>query len=367
MARSSLFAVIGLLVASIAFPAMAALPASQVWQFQAAQPGTTYSGHDSPAFAEGYVDANANGWNFIRPSVNSDSYYNGPTSALGFRTADWAAPTGAVLFNHTSFGYPVYGPIKFEEGLNVSHSSPDFPWDYGNNYQGTGTYRPDPGWYTGYDGFASVSYGSGSSPHAILVNALQGGDGLSGDVDMGVRFSGFQPGTYRVYAAANCGWSAAWKSDVSIGVNLTAPVSTPAHLGDAGNSSWVNGSNYTVKNVTITSPDQWISVISSPTNKAAQYGGWPMLNAVQIVKLVTGDADLNGKVDFQDYLALESSFGNTVTPGTGADFDNNGVIDFQDYLALESNFGTGAVVETPEPMTLSLLGLGALALIRRRK
>ena len=97
-------------------------------------------------------------------------------------------------------------------------------------------------------------------------------------------------------------------------------------------------------------------------NKA---GNWVNLSAVMIDNVkIPGDADLNGKVDFQDYLALESSFGNTVTPGTGADFDNNGVVNFQDYLTLESNFGAGTVI--PEPMTMSLLGLGALALIRRR-
>lgn len=51
-------------------------------------------------------------------------------------------------------------------------------------------------------------------------------------------------------------------------------------------------------------------------------------------------------------------------PNENADFDGNGVVEFADYLTLEANFGAGAV---PEPMTLSLLTLGGLALIRRNR
>lgn len=79
---------------------------------------------------------------------------------------------------------------------------------------------------------------------------------------------------------------------------------------------------------------------------------------------VPGDANGDGKVNFADYLVLESTFGSKVTPGSGADFDMNGIIDFADYLTLESAFGTGNIV--PEPATLFLLTLGGIALFRRR-
>jgi hypothetical protein len=38
-------------------------------------------------------------------------------------------------------------------------------------------------------------------------------------------------------------------------------------------------------------------------------------------------------------------------------------VSFADYLALEANFGKSI----PEPVTLSLLALGGLATVRRRK
>jgi len=88
-----------------------------------------------------------------------------------------------------------------------------------------------------------------------------------------------------------------------------------------------------------------------------------MVGQIQAAPIL-GDADHNGKVDFNDYLVLESSFGGPPSGVSNADFDNSGKVDFIDYLALESNFGYGAGV--PEPMTLTLLGLGGLAIIRRR-
>ena len=98
--------------------------------------------------------------------------------------------------------------------------------------------------------------------------------------------------------------------------------------------------------------------------------------------LVPGDATGDGKVTFDDYLALETAFGNSGRWSQG-DFDGNGVVDFSDYLILEANFGAGSSSDAgsslilsspdelgskvPEPATLGLLLAGALALLRRQR
>jgi len=374
MARSSLFAVIGLLVASIGFPAMAALPSSQVWQFMAAGPfdlNSPYTGHDSPAFLNGYVGDTANAWNRMSGAQVQNVAYSimndGLTRAAGdntygIRSADRATPTGAVVYSNTTgsaLGIGMDMTTALKTGVWLGYNTTG---NIGLTYQKTAL-----------------------RPKTIMQSCLVG-QGIQQADDMAVRFTGFQPGNYRVFVVATSPTDINWLQDISIGTNITATQADKVRLGgDTASYSdyrpqnnWVSGTNYTAKTITVNSAADWITVISgavtqqdgtaiNPWQTGTTYWGYPALNAIQIVKLVTGDADLNGKVDFQDYLALESSFGNTVTHGTGADFDNNGVIDFQDYLALESNFGAGAVVETPEPMTLSLLGLGGLALIRRRK
>ncbi|NQU23219.1 MAG: hypothetical protein HQ567_18220, partial [Candidatus Nealsonbacteria bacterium] len=55
---------------------------------------------------------------------------------------------------------------------------------------------------------------------------------------------------------------------------------------------------------------------------------------VSLFDLLDADADLDGDVDFGDYMILEASFGG---PGQwkDADFDFNGVVDFGDYMILE--------------------------------
>ena len=52
-----------------------------------------------------------------------------------------------------------------------------------------------------------------------------------------------------------------------------------------------------------------------------------------------GDVDLDGDVDFLDYVAVKGNFGHADALWTDGDFDGNGEVDFLDYVAAKGNFG----------------------------
>jgi len=93
-----------------------------------------------------------------------------------------------------------------------------------------------------------------------------------------------------------------------------------------------------------------------------------------------GDANNDGNVDVIDLGVLATNYDKTGLPTSAtdpfvagswklADFNNDGNVDVIDLGVLATNYdwaGTPAV-PTPEPLTLSLLAVGGLALIRRRK
>lgn len=90
-----------------------------------------------------------------------------------------------------------------------------------------------------------------------------------------------------------------------------------------------------------------------------------MLGAGQT--LIEGDADWSGSVDTTDLARLAANWNTAeyvfVEQG---DFSGDGAVDVTDLAKLAANWGAkGEVV--PEPMTLSLLALGGLAAIRRRR
>ncbi len=91
----------------------------------------------------------------------------------------------------------------------------------------------------------------------------------------------------------------------------------------------------------------------------------------ELANVTYGDADMNGEVDFGDFLALSGAF-ETDGGWSGGDFDGSGLTDFVDFLTLSGNFGqtVTAVASVPEPSsvalaTLSLLALGVLLRQRR--
>jgi autotransporter-associated beta strand protein len=92
--------------------------------------------------------------------------------------------------------------------------------------------------------------------------------------------------------------------------------------------------------------------------------------------VVLGDTNEDGVVDAADYIAIKTNFGLT---GTGitkfqGDLIDNDIVDWADLQELMAHFGdtSGAPAamtmnNTPEPATLGLLAIGALAVIRRRQ
>lgn len=84
-----------------------------------------------------------------------------------------------------------------------------------------------------------------------------------------------------------------------------------------------------------------------------------------------GDVDLDGDVDFPDFLQLSSSFGGVGTWSSG-DLTGDGRVGFNDFLKLSANFGQTAPFQNqtvPEPNAHAFLmfAIASLLLARRRR
>ena len=83
---------------------------------------------------------------------------------------------------------------------------------------------------------------------------------------------------------------------------------------------------------------------------------------------VSGDTDLNGMVEFADFLQLSGNFGDDGVWSQG-NFDGQNGVDFADFLALSSNFGANSagVESVPEPSGVALAAAAMLGLLSLRK
>jgi hypothetical protein len=94
-----------------------------------------------------------------------------------------------------------------------------------------------------------------------------------------------------------------------------------------------------------------------------------------VLLTISGDADLNGIVNVDDYNTLRGFYGQTNATWEMGDFNYDGVVNADDYNTLRGFYNqssplapdlTGAAGAVPEPATMVLLALGAVALLKRR-
>ena len=111
-------------------------------------------------------------------------------------------------------------------------------------------------------------------------------------------------------------------------------------------------------------------------------------SAVSIVATLPGDANLNGTVDFNDFLVLQNNFGSTATRFDQGNFNYDGSTDFNDFLVLQNHFGQSvagapaatvtaaqvaairafaATAAVPEPAGVLMFSLVTVTKLRRRR
>ena len=101
------------------------------------------------------------------------------------------------------------------------------------------------------------------------------------------------------------------------------------------------------------------------TNGAGQVHGYLLMPAI------SGDANLDGRVDINDLTIVLAHYGQTGTTWGQGEFTGDGTVDINDLTIVLANYGNtdsvGAsapgIAAAPEPASLVLLGIGAISLL----
>jgi hypothetical protein len=180
----------------------------------------------------------------------------------------------------------------------------------------------------------------------------------------------------RVYASGSyAGPLDVWWSETTPGHESDSGVTMTGEAGGHGfawtylQNQFTTAAPLTVPGVTAT---RTFTVKTSDEGTLALEGfevyGTVILN-YDIAPTLEGDANRDGVVSAGDYASVQSHFGDTGAAGILGDANIDGVVSAGDYASVQANFGNVAppLAPIPEPATLSMLVMGGVALIRRKR
>lgn len=341
------------------------------------QGGYTMNGINSPTLVAG---ATPNGMPavMIEGNPEQDDAFQGSTAApTGFPLAGATAFTAAVLFNPDEVFDNDAGNVNFwgHPALvsgDMGGGAPDWGFSWGPNGGGvnnvwfgvgedTGGGTPtttvagadnNGDWYIGiatWDGGAgSIGlYLYGENGGLIGSNTLATPNATVGRVDVGASIGGENPnpafrsfdGMIAAVQLFDNAVNASGADDIALDlfadfiggtpvVPLRIEVNTSTGAVTLQNTNAMQ--DYTIDYYEITS-----------AGSALDADGWDSLDEqmIDVDESLTGDYNGDGLVNAPDYVVYRNTFGDTVTPGEGADGSGNGMIDLADYDQWANNYG----------------------------
>ena len=151
-------------------------------------------------------------------------------------------------------------------------------------------------------------------------------------------------------------------------------VRQPVALTDVTNNASTGLSNnrltyFSARTPVVQSTDVWANQPIGIVFTTIGAGGFMDLDNVTLMATLSGDANGDGAVNFQDLLILAQHYGQPGTPSDG-DFNADGSVGFDDLLLLAQHYGqtdsATSADAVPEPASLPLWLTAIGSLVRRR-
>lgn len=225
-----------------------------------------------------------------------------------------------------------------------------------------------------------VYIGEGFSPNSLYKLDLSQSsapiilEDNHGDVN-GTQWTGISPDGNRIYLSSGQVLRAESFLEAGyIGAGLPTAGNDGQWVFIAGNNNDIN--IYNARTFLMSEKITLPLTSSSNNNKAFDlitHGGdigYALLRGTELVVSMPniGDSDLNGHVDFTDFQQLLDNWQGAQKGWSNGDFTGDKIVEFSDFQLLLDNWNlVNPNAPIPEPITLSLLAVGAFTMLRRRR